>query len=109
MHLKHCKSTILLYIYIYIYTHTHTHIYIHIYIKKRFQVSKKILENILIKCTINIKKKKAFLNEGCKEIQRNNKMGKIRDLFKKTGYQGNTSCKDRHDKGQNGKELTETK
>ena len=29
--------------------------------------------------------KKAFLNEGCQEIQRNNRMGKIRDLFKKTG------------------------
>ena len=27
--------------------------------------------------------KKAFLNEQCKEIEENNKMGKIRDIFKK--------------------------
>ena len=29
--------------------------------------------------------KKAFLNEHCKEIEANNRMGKTRDLFKKTG------------------------
>ena len=29
--------------------------------------------------------KKAFLNERCKEIEENNRMGKTRDLFKKTG------------------------
>ena len=29
--------------------------------------------------------KKAFLSEQCKEIEGNNKMGKTRDLFKKTG------------------------
>ena len=29
--------------------------------------------------------KKASFNEQCKEIQENNKMGKTRDLFKKTG------------------------
>ena len=28
--------------------------------------------------------KKAFLSDQCKEIGENNKMGKIRDLFKKT-------------------------
>ena len=27
--------------------------------------------------------KKAFLNDQCKEIEENNKMGKTRDLFKK--------------------------
>ena len=27
--------------------------------------------------------KKAFLNDQCKEIQENNRMGKTRDLFKK--------------------------
>ena len=31
------------------------------------------------------KDKKAFLNEQCKEIEENNRMGKTRDLFKKTG------------------------
>ena len=28
---------------------------------------------------------KAFLNEQCKEIEENNRMGKTRDLFKKNG------------------------
>ena len=30
--------------------------------------------------------KKAFLSEQCKEIEENNRMGKIRDLFKKIRY-----------------------
>ena len=30
----------------------------------------------------------------------NNRMGKTRDLFKKTGYQGKISCEDGHNKGQ---------
>ena len=29
--------------------------------------------------------KKAFLSDQCKQIEENNRMGKIRDLFKKTG------------------------
>ena len=29
--------------------------------------------------------KKAFLSDQCKEIEENNRMGKPRDLFKKTG------------------------
>ena len=29
--------------------------------------------------------KKVFLNEQCKEIEENNRMGKTKDLFKKTG------------------------
>ena len=29
------------------------------------------------------KEKKAFLNDQCKEIEKNNRMGKSRDLFKK--------------------------
>ena len=45
--------------------------------------------------------KKAFLNNQCKEIEENNRMGKTRDLFKKIReYQGNISCKDGHYKGQ---------
>ena len=44
--------------------------------------------------------KKAFLSNQCKEIEENNRMGKIRDLFKKIRYQGNISCKDRLNKGQ---------
>ena len=30
------------------------------------------------------REKKAFLSEQCKEIEENNRMGKIRDLFKKS-------------------------
>ena len=34
---------------------------------------------------IGSKDKKAFLSDQCKEIQGKNRMGKTRDLFKKTG------------------------
>ena len=44
--------------------------------------------------------KTAFLSDQCKEIEENNRMGKIRDLFKKLEIQGNISCKDGLDKGQ---------
>ena len=44
--------------------------------------------------------KKVFLSDQCKEIEKNNRKGKTRDLFKKMRYQGNISCKDRHNKGQ---------
>ena len=44
--------------------------------------------------------KKAFLSDQCKEIEGNNRMGKIRDLFKKIRYQGKISCKDGHNKRQ---------
>ena len=45
--------------------------------------------------------KKAFLSDGCQEIEKNNRMGKTRDLFKKIRdrYQGNISCKDGHKTG----------
>ena len=42
------------------------------------------------------REKKAFLSDQCKEIVEDNRMGKTRDLFKKTRYQGNISCKDEH-------------
>ena len=47
--------------------------------------------------------KKAFLSDQCKEIEENNKMGKIRDLFKKirdtkgTFHAKMGSIKDRND------------
>ena len=45
--------------------------------------------------------KKAFLSDQLKEIEENNRMGKIRDLFKKNKrFQENISCKDGHNKGQ---------
>ena len=52
--------------------------------------------------------KKAFLNDQCKEIQENNRMGKTRDLFKKirdtkgTFHEKMGSIKDK-----NGTDLTE--
>ena len=53
--------------------------------------------------------KKAFLSDQCKEIEENNRMGKTRDLFKKSRDTKGTfhanigSIKDR-----NGMDLTET-
>ena len=52
--------------------------------------------------------KKAFFNEQCKEVEESNRMGKTRDLFKKTGdikgifHERMGTVKDR-----NGKDLTE--
>ena len=46
--------------------------------------------------------KKAFFSDQCKEIEKNNRMGKTRDLFKKTRYTKGTfhakmdSIKDRN-------------
>ena len=54
--------------------------------------------------------KKVFLSEQCKEIEENNKMGKIRDLFKKTGdTKGTFHVKMGTIKDENGKDLTKTK
>ena len=48
--------------------------------------------------------KKTFISNQCKEIEDNNRMGKTRDLFKKSWYlpryQGKISCNDGHNKGQ---------
>ena len=44
--------------------------------------------------------KKAFLSDQCRKIEKNNRMGKTRDLFKKIRYQGNISYKDGFNKGQ---------
>ena len=43
--------------------------------------------------------KKAFLGDQCKEIEKNNRMGKTRDSSRKLEIQGNISCKDGHNKG----------
>ena len=45
--------------------------------------------------------KKAFLSNQCKEIEENNRMRKIKDLFQKIRDTkgGNVSCKDGHNKG----------
>ena len=43
---------------------------------------------------------KVFLSDQCKKIEKNNRMGKTRDLCKNQIYQGNISCKDGHNKGE---------
>ena len=52
--------------------------------------------------------KKAFLRDQCKEIEENNRMGKIRDLFKKIrDTKGTFHAKMGLIKDRNGMELTE--
>ena len=52
--------------------------------------------------------KKAFLNDQCKEIEENNRMGKIRDLFKKmTDTKGTFHAKMGTIKDRNSVDLTE--
>ena len=52
--------------------------------------------------------KKAFLNEQCKEIEQRNRMGKTRDLFKKTGdIMGIFHARTGTIKDRNSKDLTE--
>ena len=52
--------------------------------------------------------KKAFLSDQCKEIEKNNRMGKTRDLLKKIrDTKGNFHTKMGSIKDRNGRELTE--
>ena len=52
--------------------------------------------------------KKAFLNDLCKEIEENNRMGKTRDIFKKIRYtKGTFHAKMDSIKDRNGMDLTE--
>ena len=52
--------------------------------------------------------KKAFFNEQCKEIEENNRMGKTRDLFMKTGdNKGTFNARVGAIKIRHGKDLTE--
>ena len=54
------------------------------------------------------KDKKDFLSDECKEIEKNNSMGKTRDLFKKLGeIKGVFPTRMRLIKDRNGKDLTE--
>ena len=51
---------------------------------------------------------KKVLSEQCKEIEENNRMGKTRDLFKKTGdIKGTFHARIGKIKDRNGKDLTE--
>ena len=52
--------------------------------------------------------KNAFLNEQCKEIEENNRIGKTRDLFKKIrATKGTFHAKMGSIKDRNSKDLTE--
>ena len=52
--------------------------------------------------------KQAFLSDQCKEIEKNNRMGKTRDLFKKIrGTKGTFHAKTGIIKDRNGMDLTE--
>ena len=52
--------------------------------------------------------KKAFLNDQCKEIEENNRMGKTKDLFKKIRHtKGTFHAKMGSIKDRNGMDLTE--
>ena len=57
---------------------------------------------------ISRRDKKAFLSDQCKEIKENNRMGKTKDLFKKTRYiKGTFHAKMGSIKDRNGMDLTE--
>ena len=52
--------------------------------------------------------KKAFLSDQCKEIEKNNRIGKTRDLFKKiTDIKGTFHARMGSIKDRNGMDLTE--
>ena len=52
--------------------------------------------------------KKTFLNEQCKEVEENNRMGKIRDLFNKIGdIKGTFHARMGTIKNRSGKDLRE--
>ena len=51
--------------------------------------------------------KKVAFNDQCKEIEENNRMGKTRDLFKKTDTKGTFHAKMGSIKYRNGMDLTE--
>ena len=54
------------------------------------------------------REKRAFLNEQCKEVEENNRMGKTRDLFKKIGdIKGIFHARMGMIKNRNSKDLTE--
>ena len=58
--------------------------------------------------TIAMRDNKTFLSDQCKEIEENNRMGKIRDLFKKIrDTKGTFHAKMGSIKDRNGMDLTE--
>ena len=62
----------------------------------------------LLSCLLARRDKKAFLSDQCREIEDNNRMGKIRDLFKKIrDTKGTFHAKKGTIKDRNGMDLTE--
>ena len=56
------------------------------------------------------REKRAFLSDQCKEIEENNRMGKLRDLFKKIrNTKGTFHAKMGSVKDRSGRDLTEAK
>ena len=54
--------------------------------------------------------KKVFLNERCKEVEENNRMGKTRELFKKIGdIKGTFHARMGTVNDRNGKDITEAR
>ena len=54
--------------------------------------------------------KKVFLNEQCKEVEENNRIGKTRELFKKIGdIKGTFHARMGTVKDRNGKDITEAR
>ena len=79
--------------------------------KKRSEKQRRKGKIFLFKCRvqrITRRGKKAFLSDQCKEIEENNRMGKTRELFKKTSdTKGIFHAKMGTIKNRNGMDLTE--
>ena len=75
------------------------------------KVAKKRYIHVNAECQrIARRDKKAYLNDQCKEIEENNRMGKTRDLFKKIrDTKGTFHAKMGSVKSRNGMDLTEAK
>ena len=73
-----------------------------------FSYTNLLRSDIIKTLSIARRDKKAFLNEQCKEIEENNRMGKTRDLFKKNGgIKGTLRARMGAIKDRNCKDLTE--
>ena len=73
-----------------------------------FSYTNLLRSDIIKTLSIARRDKKAFLNEQCKEIEENNRMGKTRDLFKKNGgIKGTLRARMGTIKDRNCKDLTE--
>ena len=81
----------------------------HVYLWRiHFDVWQNQYNIVKFKTKIKKKKKKAFFNDQCKEIEEHNRMGKTRDLFKKIrDTKGTFHAKMGSINDRNGMDLTE--